>query len=681
MMKFRTSTREIDLSQQKPLGEGGAGIVYPMPGKPDLCVKIYRRDANGDHARDHAEKVKAMVARPPDKVMAPDGKTVQMAWPKEVVTDESGTFRGFVMPVIDMKAARAMPRVLNPKLRRQHNIPDSLLFRLTAATNLAILMESLHSVGHNIIDLKPQNILAYLTPKSRTGFLALLDCDGFSIEGARGKRYPAALATPEFAHPQGLRPDGGIDLDWMNAHGREQDLWSLGILIFLFLNEMHPLQGVPEDGFRDFPTELPLLARRHKEVYAYGVKPNPRVRPRANSLHEWFDPRLRNLFDRTFSGDYGALPSAREWSDVLKDLMSTKRACRKNHDHWRLGDECGQCALEKRLGPPPAPPPAPTQVAMPVNLPPPPKQPRQPKRQAPPPTGFPGFTGPKPLSLSWAWTLGLFFCALMGVGAGAAIFLLRDGLLAGWTAQPALVTVIILWGLAFLLARVAVRRRARRRGRPLLPANRLWALLTLVAGLGLLPVTAIHSHDQFARNFTPSVADTPIPSTKPAAEPRATMAQIRAVQTELSRLQLYNGGADGRVGPKTREAVASFARGQGIAMPDLQKPEDVDALITRLKRQPTPVPAPLPTTPPPAAAPAEPAPVPAATIGLEAALNRSIGLPMQALAWEQDGRSGFITNLGPITGRDGCYMTELVSGDINRTRIACRSGNGEWRFD
>ena len=678
-MTFRTPTRDLgDLTRLKPLGEGGAGIVYPVPGKADLCVKIYRRDANGDHARDHAEKVQAMVARPPDKVMAPDGKTVQMAWPKEVVTDESGTFRGFVMPVINMKAARAMPRVLNPKLRRQHNIPDSLLFRLTAATNLAILMESLHSVGHNIIDLKPQNILAYLTPKSRTGFLALLDCDGFSIEGARGRRYPAALATPEFAHPQGLRADGGIDLDWMNAHGREQDLWSLGILIFLFLNEMHPLQGVPEDGFRDFPTELALLARRYKEVYAYGVKPNPRVRPRANSLHEWFDPRLRNLFDRTFSGDYGALPSAREWSDILKDLMSTKRACRHNRDHWRLGDECGQCALEKRLGPPPA---AQAQVAMPVNLPPPPPQARAP-RQAPPSWPPHAYTGAKPLSLSWAWTGGLLLSGLLGLVTGAAVFLMRDSLPAGLTAELAMLAVIGLWLFAFLAARLGVRRRARRQGRSLQPAHRFWALMMGLAGLVALPAAAFYSHDQLALHFGPEIAATPVPGSKPPVEPRPTAAQIRMVQGELSRLQLYSGGADGLVGPKTREAVASFARGQGIAMPDLQKPADVEGLITRLKRQPTPVPAPIPApaaTPGPA--PVEAAPPSSGAMGLQAALNRSIGLLMQAVSWEQDGHTGVVTNLGPITGRDGCYMTEIVSGEINRTRIACRSAAGEWRFD
>jgi hypothetical protein len=355
LMRFLVETTRCDLGdlyQTNPVGSGGAGVVFLHPSLPNQCIKIYKRDrATGrlvDHAAGHEAKVRAMLANPPDVVIGNDG-TVQMAWPQAAVIDTSGVFRGFVMPYIDFNASWGMNQVLQPKLRKAKGIPDELVYRLTAAVNLSFLMMSLHKAGHYIIDVKPQNMRVYGKPASRAGFVALLDCDGFYIsDGAGGTAYPATLATPEFAHPNGITTDGGADLAWMNQNPREQDLWSLSVLTFLLLNEIHPLQGIPRN-FPDYPSELPILAKRHNEVYAYGIRANPLVDPKHGSLHEWFSADLRSLFDRTFGGTY-TIPPAREWQRALYRLSQPDHRCPRNPEHWKLGDVCGKCEVESGTG-------------------------------------------------------------------------------------------------------------------------------------------------------------------------------------------------------------------------------------------------------------------------------------------------------------------------------------------
>ena len=351
-MRFYVENSGIDLGELEgtpAIGDGGAGIVYLHSALPNQCIKIYKieRDPKTgqikDRAAAHELKVRAMLKRAPDQVVAQNG-TVQMAWPQAAVVDESGKFRGFVMPFIDFNESWGMSAVQNATMRHVKGIREDLVFRLTAAINLCYLIDSLHRAGHFVVDLKPPNIRIY----GQSAFLALLDCDGFFIsEGAGGPTHPAALSTPEYSHPNGISPKGGPELAWVNQNPREQDLWALAYLTFELLSGDSPFRGHASRSFPDYPTALIPRIKRHRECYANGLVPNPRVNAVADSPHPWFSPDLRRLFDRAFIGSSG-MPSAMEWRNVLIRFQDQEYRCHQDPMHWKLGDACGQCELEKR---------------------------------------------------------------------------------------------------------------------------------------------------------------------------------------------------------------------------------------------------------------------------------------------------------------------------------------------
>lgn len=363
-MRLYVQTARVDLGdpnrEGKLLGGGGAGNVYAHPALVQgTCLKIYHRDRAKDYAAEHAAKVAAMVRNRPDLVFTADGATVQMAWPLDNVVDERGKFAGFVMPVIDFAHSWGGAQVIHPLKRMRGQIPLGQRLGLIVALNVANLLQSLHASGHAVIDLKPDNLRVYDQSRpERAGFVSLLDCDGFAIsDNASGLFHPAGMATAEYAHPAWFDKSRGID--WLNAHGRDQDMFAAGVMFFQLLNgNIHPMAGSPVGAFAP-PSSNPEKLAQSARFYAYGVRPNPNMRPDQDSLHPWMDRELRDLFDRTFLDV--TPPGPPEWIRVLKRLNDPARACPVDPNHWRIGDECPQCALERQRPQPsptatPAPP-------------------------------------------------------------------------------------------------------------------------------------------------------------------------------------------------------------------------------------------------------------------------------------------------------------------------------------
>src|SRR5262249_20095276 len=157
---------------------------------------------------------------------------VQIAWPSALLRDKGGSFVGFLMPEIDMKAATELENVLQKVSRRVRGIPELYGFRVILASNLAALMAELHRNGHYFIDMKPVNVRFY----PGMWYLAILDTDGFSIQGT--KRWTAQQFSEEYIAPEakGLAP---------GQLGIEQDLFALAVIVFRLLNNgVHPYQGV-----------------------------------------------------------------------------------------------------------------------------------------------------------------------------------------------------------------------------------------------------------------------------------------------------------------------------------------------------------------------------------------------------------------------------------------------------
>ena len=79
---------------------GGAGRIVAVSGDPSVVAKLYHDPRT---AAPYEAKIAAMLERPPALPPIENGsqRFEQIAWPRAIVEDDGGTFRGFIMPFID----------------------------------------------------------------------------------------------------------------------------------------------------------------------------------------------------------------------------------------------------------------------------------------------------------------------------------------------------------------------------------------------------------------------------------------------------------------------------------------------------------------------------------------------------------------------------------------------------
>jgi hypothetical protein len=246
-----------------------------------------------------------------------------------------GRFVGFLMAVVDIDSTSEVECILQEKQARREGLPTGLGAKVTLAANLATVIAALHRQRHYVVDLKPVNLRFY----RQSLYMAMLDCDGFSIQG-KGERFEAPQITPDYLAPE--------------FHGRaltgageaQQDRFALAVVIFQLLNfGIHPFTGRPTT--ERVPTDIP--GRIAGRWYAYGLRPNPSLQPSPSSSHATMPGELRALFDRAFEGNAATRPSADEWGAVLREYAQRSTAklvsCQRDHSHQHFaGQPCAACA-------------------------------------------------------------------------------------------------------------------------------------------------------------------------------------------------------------------------------------------------------------------------------------------------------------------------------------------------
>lgn len=385
----------------KLIKSGGAGSVYLLGDRAESVAKIYHADQ--DHAH-YERKLRAMLSLAPElPALVEGGQTlVQVAWPTHLVFDTAGRFRGFLMPKLDIAATIELEYMLQERQARAHGLSTGLGARITLAANLCAVVAELHQLQHYVVDIKPVNLRFY----KHSLHLAVIDCDGFSVQGEQ-ERHPAAQFTPDYLAPEfqhhGITPSGEA----------QQDRFALAVIVFQLLNfGLHPYSGRPLN--ERVPSDIP--GRIAQRCYPYGRETHPHMGPSPVSGHAHMPLHLRHLFDRAFAGHESARPTSADWAAALKPYAQRSSGqlvlCSRHSEHQHFaGLQCAACLreglrqnmLQQRVMPPEAAPaaaPVSAPAPQPSPMPPTKRQRRRQRAQASPaqPTLLPpGPTPPTPL--------------------------------------------------------------------------------------------------------------------------------------------------------------------------------------------------------------------------------------------------------------------------------------------
>ena len=314
---------------------GAAGKIYRVKEFPQYVAKIFH---SKNKSATNRQKLESMLLNRPNFPPAVKNgiEYVQIAWPIAILDDDKGFCVGYIMPFINMDKAVSLDHLMQKAIRQKLNLSEKYSYRLFAAYNVSSMVAALHRAGHYIVDLKPSNVSVY----KDSMIVAMVDCDGFSIKGEKGNRYPAEFVSEEYIYPEGME----LDCEDM---GEEQDKFALAVIIFKLLNNgIHPFSGVP----RKTDSEMLTIQNRIEEYhYAYGLWPDSYQAPHPYSIHEYFDPKTLELFERAFTKG-GMRPTAEEWQNHLRYLLQNLKTCKKNPNHsYFTSKGCGLCIAEERF--------------------------------------------------------------------------------------------------------------------------------------------------------------------------------------------------------------------------------------------------------------------------------------------------------------------------------------------
>ena len=314
---------------------GAAGKIYRDADHPERVAKIFHNRSKSSANR---QKLEAMLLNRPFFPQAvKDGVNyVQIAWPEAILDDKDGFCVGYLMPLIDMSQAVSLDHLMQKAIRKKLGLSEKYAYRLFAAYNLASMVTALHKCGHYIVDMKPSNVSVY----KNNMMVAMVDCDGFSIKGERNNRYPAEFVSEEYIYPEGME----LSCEEM---GEEQDKFAMAVIIFKLLNNgIHPFSGTPRKNDGEMLTIQNRIENYH---YAYGLWPDTYQAPHPYSIHEYFDKKTLEMFERAFTKG-GSRPSAYEWQEHLWKIMHSLKPCKKNHNHdYFTSKGCGLCMVEEKF--------------------------------------------------------------------------------------------------------------------------------------------------------------------------------------------------------------------------------------------------------------------------------------------------------------------------------------------
>ena len=131
-MQLQRASNAAPIALGEEIGSGGEGTVYPVVDAPDLVAKIYFEPPEAGKIA----KLSAMTRLAPPELLR------IAAWPTDLLLDESGAVRGFLMQRVSSR--EDAHELYSPKSRRRAFPDADFRFIVHAAANVARAFAQLH---------------------------------------------------------------------------------------------------------------------------------------------------------------------------------------------------------------------------------------------------------------------------------------------------------------------------------------------------------------------------------------------------------------------------------------------------------------------------------------------------------------------------------------------------------
>lgn len=323
-MKLKTSKGTIIIVDSKPINKGGQGSVHKVlspNGNPQIVAKLYfdnilqNKQAGGSSNSDALEnKIKFMVKNNPFTIETHKIKDA-FAWPIDLLYDNNNMFKGYLMPFIrdslmlsQISSTFTLP---HPWDGFHINNPGSFNTRLKICYNIAQAIEVIHASGfYTLIDLKGENIML-----KQNGFISLIDLDSIQISQNNILLFQAEVNTPEFCPPE---YHNGLVNYTSELISQSWDLFSLAVLFYLLLFNIHPFGGITYKRNPQYHTVDDFITHG---IFAHGKKHSQLIlAPPHKNYHQLLDASLQDMFNCCFEDGYNipaSRPTAGEWRTAL----------------------------------------------------------------------------------------------------------------------------------------------------------------------------------------------------------------------------------------------------------------------------------------------------------------------------------------------------------------------------
>lgn len=305
------------INNLKMISSGTEGEVYDLGN--GYCVKIYKDDIGSRKAN----KISIMVKQ--DRLK----KNNRIAWPQDIVCDETGKFRGYTMK----KAPDRAVVLQHFFLSKIYRLDNKALIKLSI--NLMKTIKILHDYGIIIADFNPNNFMV----NQDTCEVIFIDTDNYQFSIGSNHSYKPIVACSEYLHKnvlEKMKSCNSIEELPFGTFNYKADIFGAMVLVFqILMNKTHPFTGSRKRNL-DINIEENIL-NGYSPYFGRGNIQDIRKinRPSISIL----STGLKNLFRRVFFGNYSLSDKMEnKIVDALNDYSNSlsKRCNNKKYKHYLL---------------------------------------------------------------------------------------------------------------------------------------------------------------------------------------------------------------------------------------------------------------------------------------------------------------------------------------------------------